>query len=107
MSLSTIQLRRWFAKGLACATTLMVSKTSSIPMDLLQGAAIETMKATWKLNTKNFKDVLIRTYSTFAQIILSPSTTGIKNSVNPNLLEEFSDALKQLDADPECRGKLL
>lgn len=61
----------------------------------------------WKLNTKNFKDVLIRTYSTFAQIILSPSTTGIKNSVNPNLLEEFSDALKQLDADPECRGKLL
>ena len=48
----------------------------------------------WKLNTKNYKDVLIRTYSSFAQIILSPSTTGLKQSINANVCEELTDALR-------------
>ena len=48
----------------------------------------------WKLNTKNYKDVLIRTYSSFAQIIMSPSTTGLKQSINANVCEELTDALR-------------
>ena len=33
----------------------------------------------WKIVTKHFKDILLRTYSTFVQVILSPSSTGLKN----------------------------
>jgi len=61
----------------------------------------------WKLNTKNYKDVLIRTYSSFAQIILSPSTTGLKQSINANVCEELTDALRQLSEDSECRAILV
>ena len=61
----------------------------------------------WNISTKNYKDVLIRTHPSFAQVILSPATTGLKNSINPNVCDELIDALKQLGNDPECRGVLV
>ena len=51
--------------------------------------------------------VLLGTYSSFAQIILSPSTTGMKHSINANVCEEFVDALRQLGDDSECRAILV
>ena len=49
----------------------------------------------WTINSKNYKDILIRTYPTFAQILISPVTTGLKNSLNANVCEEIIDALRQ------------
>jgi hypothetical protein len=39
---------------------------------------------------------LIRTYPLFAQIMISPVTTGLKNSINVNVCDELIDALKQV-----------
>ncbi len=52
----------------------------------------------WTINAKNYKDILIRTYPTFAQILISPVTTGLKNSLNSNVCEELIDALRQVNA---------
>ncbi len=51
----------------------------------------------WTINAKNYKDILIRTYPTFAQILISPVTTGLKNSLNSNVCEELIDALRQVN----------
>ena len=61
----------------------------------------------WKIQSKHFKDILLRTYSTFVQVILSPSSTGLKNSVNVNVCEELCDLLRQLESDPECRAIMI
>ncbi|CAB4055660.1 CDY [Lepeophtheirus salmonis] len=55
----------------------------------------------------NFRDILIRTYSNFVQIILSPTSTGIKNTINVNVCEELSDAINTLKKDPNCRAVIV
>ena len=55
----------------------------------------------------HFSYVNLGTYSSFAQIILSPSTTGMKHSINANVCEEIVDALRQLGDDSECRAILV
>ena len=61
----------------------------------------------WRIQTKHFKDILLRTYGTFVQIILSPASTGLKNSVNANVCDELIDILKQLEGDSECRAIMI
>ena len=61
----------------------------------------------WRIQSKNFKDILIRTYSSFVQVILSPTTTGLKHSINANVCEELINILKQVEDDSECRAVLL
>ena len=61
----------------------------------------------WRIQTKHFKDILLRTYGTFAQVILSSTSTGLKGSINANVCEELIDILKQLDGDSECRAIML
>jgi hypothetical protein len=64
------------------------------------------MPRSWTINSKNFKDILIRTYPTFAQILISPVTTGLKNSLNSNVCEEIMDALRQARNFFYCTGKI-
>lgn len=61
----------------------------------------------WTINSKHYKDILIRPYKSFAQVIMSPVTTGLKNSLNANVCEELIDALKQLGNEAECRAVLV
>ena len=60
-----------------------------------------------ELVTKHFKDILIRSYPSFVQIILSPVTTGLKNTMNVNVIEELMDAMKQLLNIKDCKAILL
>ena len=59
------------------------------------------------LVTKHFKDVLVRSYPNFVQVILSPVTTGIRHTVNANVCDELMDIMKQLLPDQECRAVLV
>ena len=61
----------------------------------------------FNLVTKHFKDISIRSYPNFAQVILSPVTTGIRYTINPNVCDELIDVLKQLISDDECRAVLV
>merc|ERR1719385_386757 len=72
-------------------------------------AAVATGPRTkpWSLNTKNLKDILVRTYPSFAQIILSPVTTGLRHTMNVNVIEELVDLLGQCSQDPECKAVLV
>ena len=62
--------------------------------------------AQWRIQSKNYKDIQIRTHSSFVQIILSPATTGIRHSINANVCDEIVDILKQVEDIP-VRGILL
>ena len=42
----------------------------------------------WNLNTKNLKDLLVRTYPSFAQIIISPVSTGLRHTINTNVVSD-------------------
>ena len=56
---------------------------------------------------KQYKDILIRSYPTFSQIIMCPSTTGLKHSMNVNVFDEITDAMKTLREDETCKAVLL
>lgn len=56
---------------------------------------------------KQYKDILIRSYPTFSQIIMCPSTTGLKHSMNVNVFDEITDAMKLLREDESCKAVLL
>ena len=56
---------------------------------------------------KQYKDILIRSYPTFSQIIMCPSTTGLKYSMNVNVFDEITDAMKLLREDESCKAVLL
>ena len=93
-------------------STLAVAQTSSGSSTAAAAALTVTNLRSirtrpWKIQTKHFKDILLRTYSTFVQVILSPSSTGLKNSVNINVCDEMIDVLKQLESDPECRAIMI
>ena len=60
-----------------------------------------------ELITKHFKDILIRSYSSFVQIIMSPVTTGLKHTINVNVCEELIDVMKQLLNIDDCKAILL
>lgn len=61
----------------------------------------------WKLPAnKSYKDIHIRIYSSFIQIILTPSTCGLRNSINANVCDELIDVLKDVE-NTECRAVLL
>jgi len=60
----------------------------------------------WRIQSKHYKDIQIRTHSSFVQIILSPSSTGLRHSINSNVCEELIDCLKQVEDIP-VRGVLL
>ena len=62
--------------------------------------------APWRIQSKHYKDIQIRTHSSFVQIILSPSSTGLRHSINSNVCEELVDCLKQIEDIP-VRGILL
>ena len=47
--------------------------------------------APWRIQSKHYKDIQIRTHSSFVQIILSPSSTGLRHSINSNVCEELVD----------------
>ena len=59
------------------------------------------------LVTKHFKDILIRSYPNFVQVIMSPVTTGLRHTVNANVCDELIDIMKQLLPDDECRAVLI
>ena len=61
----------------------------------------------YELVTKNFKDILIRSYPSFVQIIISPVTTGLKHTINVNVCEELIDVMKQLLNIKDCKAILL
>jgi len=61
----------------------------------------------WNLNTKNLKDLLVRTYPSFAQIIISPVSTGLRHTINTNVIDELIELLGQCATDPECKSVLL
>ncbi len=95
-------------QGSAASPSGSVASTDSSASALVANLNLPPVRTKpWNINTKNYKDVLIRTYPSFAQVILSPTTTGLRNSVNPNVCDELIDALKQLGNDPECRGVLV
>jgi enoyl-CoA hydratase/carnithine racemase len=56
---------------------------------------------------KQYKDIFIRSYPNFSQIIMCPSTTGLKHSINVNVLEEMTDAMRLLADDATCRAVLV
>ena len=56
---------------------------------------------------KQYKDILIRSYPTFSQIIMCPSTTGLKYSMNVNVFDEITDAMKLLREDETCKAVML
>jgi len=55
----------------------------------------------WRIQSKHYKDIQIRTHSSFVQIILSPATTGIRHSINANVCDEIVDCLRQVE-DLSC-----
>ena len=59
------------------------------------------------LITKHFKDILIRSYPNFVQVIISPVTTGLRHTINPNVCDELIDVMKQLLPDDACRSILV
>ena len=56
---------------------------------------------------KQYKDILIRSYPTFSQIIMCPSTTGLKYSMNVNVFDEITDAMKLLREDETCKAVMV
>ena len=90
------------------STLAVVAQTSGSGSSTVTVTNLRSIRTRpWKIQTKHFKDILLRTYSTFVQVILSPSSTGLKNSVNINVCDEMIDVLKQLESDPECRAIMI
>ena len=59
------------------------------------------------LVTKHFKDILIRSYPNFVQIIISPVTTGLRHTINANVCDELIDIMKQLIPLDDCKAILI
>ncbi|XP_071453310.1 uncharacterized protein [Hetaerina americana] len=57
--------------------------------------------------TYNYKEICLRRYENFVQVILTPGSTKMKNSLNVQVLHEFRDALQQLRRDEFCRVVLV
>ena len=70
---------------------------------------IEVLRVDRKVTliTKHFKDILIRSYPNFVQIILSPVTTGLRHTVNANVCDELIDIMKQLLSVDDCKAILI
>jgi hypothetical protein len=83
------------------------ASTAALRQLALPPKAFRSRTTPWRIQSKHHKDVLIRTYPSFAQVILNPSTTGLKHSVNMNVCDELIDVLKQLNDDAECRAILV
>ncbi|TRY63270.1 hypothetical protein TCAL_04659 [Tigriopus californicus] len=54
--------------------------------------------------TKQYREIVVRSYPTFAQIIFTPGTTGMQFSFNINVFEEIIDAMQILLDDPTCKA---
>ncbi|PSN33096.1 hypothetical protein C0J52_19407 [Blattella germanica] len=57
--------------------------------------------------TYHYKEICLRRYDNLVQIILTPASTKMKNSLNVQVLRELRDALSQLKRDDGCRVVLL
>ncbi|XP_046396986.1 uncharacterized protein LOC124163918 isoform X2 [Ischnura elegans] len=57
--------------------------------------------------TYNYKEICLRRHENFVQLILTPCSTKMKNSLNVQVLHEFRDALQQLRRDECCRVVLV
>ncbi|KAJ9580254.1 hypothetical protein L9F63_004067 [Diploptera punctata] len=57
--------------------------------------------------TYHYKEICLRRYDNLVQIILTPASTKMKNSLNVQVLRELRDALSQLKRDEGCRVVLL
>ncbi|XP_050711509.1 uncharacterized protein LOC126995719 isoform X2 [Eriocheir sinensis] len=51
----------------------------------------------------HFRDIALRKFNNFTQIILSPSTTKMKNALNSRVLREMCEALNTLKRDDSVR----
>lgn len=54
--------------------------------------------------TKQYREIVVRSYPTFAQIIFTPGTTGMQFSFNITVFEEIIDAMQILLDDPTCKA---
>ncbi|XP_069701223.1 serine-rich adhesin for platelets [Periplaneta americana] len=57
--------------------------------------------------TYHYKEICLRRYDNLVQIILTPASTKMKNSLNIQVLRELREALNQLKRDEGCRVVLL
>lgn len=57
--------------------------------------------------TKQYKDIVIRSYPNFTQIIVSPTTTGMRHTYNVNVFEEIIDAMRLLMEDSHCKAVMM
>ncbi|XP_066951806.1 putative leucine-rich repeat-containing protein DDB_G0290503 isoform X2 [Macrobrachium rosenbergii] len=55
----------------------------------------------------HYRDIALRKFNNFTQIIMSPSTTKMKNSLNSRVLRELCEALNILKRDETVRMVLL
>lgn len=55
----------------------------------------------------HYRDISLRKFNNFTQIILSPSTTKMKNALNSRVLRELCEALNLLKRDESVRMVLL
>ena len=106
------------ASAAAAAKASSVSPDSSASSDIssasaLAAAAKKRQRIGDRMLTcvthvnKQYKDIFIRSYPTFSQIILCPSSTGLKYSMNVNVFEEITDAMKVLNEDETCKAVML
>lgn len=58
----------------------------------------------WGINTKHMKDVVVRTYPSFVQVMLAPVTTGLRHTLNANVCEELMEVCRQAEAEDGCRA---
>eukprot|EP00095_Tigriopus_kingsejongensis_P001331 snap_masked-scaffold1962_size23816-processed-gene-0.4 protein:Tk01331 transcript:snap_masked-scaffold1962_size23816-processed-gene-0.4-mRNA-1 annotation:"chromodomain y-like protein" len=57
--------------------------------------------------TKQYREIQVRSYPTFAQIIVAPASTGMKFSFNITVFEEIIDAMQLLLEDHTCKAVVL
>ncbi|KAK7055036.1 hypothetical protein SK128_015127 [Halocaridina rubra] len=60
-----------------------------------------------QITYNHYRDISLRKFNNFTQIILSPSTTKMKNSFNSRVLRELCEALSTLKRDESVRMVLL
>ena len=80
---------------------------NSQTLPLLKTVDVPRVERKVNLVTKHFKDILIRSYTSFVQIIVSPVTTGLRHTVNANVCDELIDVMKQLLPADDCKAVLI
>ncbi|KAG8225530.1 hypothetical protein J437_LFUL006069, partial [Ladona fulva] len=95
-------------KGLKTVSPKYKKKSSKLGKQL-ESKECTRQRFSWRQNAGTFcyKEICLRRYENFVQIILAPCSTVMKNSLNVQVLHEFQDALQQLRRDRNCRVVLV